>query len=87
VKFALGQLARSGIEARVGPDLSSGVELALENYARLTRSGGELPQYPRFREADDGPPSPEQLAAHAVLVYLAELDRAGIEVLPTPARS
>lgn len=28
-----------------------------------------------------------RLAVHAVLVYLAELDRSDVEVLPTPARS
>ena len=34
-----------------------------------------------------GTASPEQLAVHAVLVYLAELDRACVEVIRAPARS
>ena len=39
------------------------------------------------RGGAQGSPPPEQLAVHAVFVFLAELDRAGVEVLPASPRS
>lgn len=72
MEIALGRFVRAGLEARVGSDVESGVESALERYAERVDSGPAPPRFPRFR----GDPSPEDLAVHAVLVYLAELDRA-----------
>lgn len=104
MKIALGDFARSSIEAQLGSDLAAGVELALRQYAWRLRSSQRPPRFPRFRcepsadasgtELDlavdpevqqileqemreaERPPSPEQLAVHAVFAYLAELDRA-----------
>jgi hypothetical protein len=83
MRITLSEFARAGIEDRVGPDVEAGVESALERYARRVADGPKPPEFPRFR----GSPSPEQLAVHAVLVYLAELDRACVEVIRAPARS
>lgn len=83
MKITLSGFTRAGIEDRVGPDVEAGVESALERYADRVASGPKPPDFPRFR----GSPSPEQLAVHAVLVYLAELDRSCVEVIRAPPRS
>lgn len=109
MKVALGQLARSGIEAQLGPDLAAGVRTALRRYVRGLESGRELPAYPSFcrqqpqqasgaelelaleldeiEEALEGQVRRqdvpvEQLVAHAVLVCLADLDRAATPTKP-----
>lgn len=83
MKITLSGFARAGIEDRVGPDVEAGVESALERYAERVDSGPAPPRFPRFR----GDPSPEELALHAVLVYLAELDQGCVEVIQAPVRS
>lgn len=102
MRLALGQFARSGIEAQLGSDLAAGVRRALLHYVDRLESGWLPPTYPRFmRSLSPEPPAAdlelqvdaetqvalqrevlrngtplEQIAAHAVLVYLAYLDEA-----------
>jgi hypothetical protein len=122
MKVALGTLAKSGLEKRVGPDIPAAVNTALVYYVGKLSSGRGPAKFPKFllltdkegseRQADAGgaPPaearpevevdvderieaalftdaerqgvSPTDLAGHAVLVYLAELDLVGD---PNPA--
>jgi hypothetical protein len=104
MKINIGTFARSGIEARLGPDIPNGVRAALRHYAQRVEAGRAPVRYPRFRlgepswapgsglelavepevrsvlreesRGQPGNPSVEQLAAHAVFVYLADLDEA-----------
>jgi hypothetical protein len=55
VKVALGRFARSGIETRLGGDVSTGVQLALHHYARRLRSARRPIDAPHF--ASDTVPS------------------------------
>jgi hypothetical protein len=117
MRIALGTLARSGLEKRVGPDLPAAINTALVYYVGKLSSGRGPAKFPKFlllrdaeadqRQADDeGAPraddrpevevevderieaalftdaerqgiSPTDLAGHAVMVYLAELDLVG----------
>jgi hypothetical protein len=117
MKVALGSLAKSGLEKRVGPDLPAAINTALVYYVGKLSSGRGPAKFPKFllltdeeggeRPADtEGAPrpdarpeievevderieaalftdaerqgvSPTDLAGHAVMVYLAELDLVG----------
>jgi hypothetical protein len=117
MRIALGPLAKSGLETRVGPDLPGAVNTALVYYVGKLSSGRGPSKFPKFlalREEQggegqfpaDGSPaadprpeievavderieaalfsdarrqgvSPTEIAGHAVLVYLAELDLIG----------
>ena len=117
MKVALGSLAKSGLEKRIGPDLPAAINTALVYYVGKLSSGRGPAKFPKFlllkdeegsesrAEADDAPlaearpevevevderieaalftdaerqgVSPTDLAGHAVLVYLAELDLVG----------
>lgn len=55
MKVALGRFARSGIETRLGGDLSTGVQLALHHYARRLHSTRRPIDPPHFARAT--PPS------------------------------
>jgi hypothetical protein len=87
VKTGLGAFARSEIEAEVGPDRALGTERALLHYARRVGDGNPPPPFPRFLQSGDGAPSPDQMTVHAVMVYLADLERPGTEVLCARSRS
>jgi hypothetical protein len=103
MKVVLGQLACTGLEARLGPDLEAGLRTALLYYADSLESGREPLAFPSFcrerppqassqglelRIEDDSlgetlahemrrqGVSLEQLVAHAVLLCLADFDRA-----------
>lgn len=82
----LGTFARAEIEAQVGPDSSVGIERALLHYARRVGDDDPPPAIPRFLSAE-GTPSAEQMTAHAVMVYLADLERPGTQVLLAARRS
>lgn len=117
MRVALGTLAKSGLEARVGPDLPAAINTALVYYVGKLSSGRAPAKFPNFllltdeegdeKQADGkGAPaaadrpeievdvderieaalfsdaerqgvSPTDLAGHAVMVYLAELDLVG----------
>ena len=117
MKVALGSLAKSGLEKRVGPDIPAAVNTALVYYVGKLSSGRGPAKFPKFLlltdeeggerpsdaegapRADDRPEievevderieaaifsdaerqgvSPTDLAGHAVMVYLAELDLVG----------
>jgi hypothetical protein len=117
MRVALGNLAKSGLESRVGPDIPAAVNTALVYYVGKLSSGRGPAKFPRFlltsqdegvaqgATEDGGAPidarpevevevderieaalstdaerqgvSPTELAGHAVLVYLAELDLIG----------
>lgn len=73
MKTSLGAFARTEIEAAVGSDLTTSVERALAHYARRVGEGDPPPDIPRFLESS-GVPAPDRIAAHAVMVYLADLE-------------
>jgi hypothetical protein len=117
MRVALGNLAKSGLESRVGPDVPAAVNTALVYYVGKLSSGRGPAKFPKFlvskgdagagedAAAEDAPAiearpeievevderieaaiftdaerqgvSPTDLAGHAVLVYLAELDLIG----------
>jgi hypothetical protein len=117
MRVALGNLAKSGLETRVGPDIPAAINTALVYYVGKLSSGRGPAKFPKFllssrdegvaegSAADGGAPvdarpevevevderieaalftdaerqgvSPTELAGHAVLVYLAELDLIG----------
>ena len=117
MRVALGTLAKSGLETRVGADLPAAINTALVYYVGKLSSGRGPAKFPKFliSKGDEGaersvtgdgvaaldaPPevevevderieaalfsdaerqgvSPTDLAGHAVLVYLAELDLVG----------
>ncbi|HXF29939.1 MAG TPA: hypothetical protein VN522_00355 [Solirubrobacterales bacterium] len=117
MRVALGTLARSGLETRVGPDLPAAINTALVYYVGKLSSGRGPAKFPKFlllkdegegqgeskAEAEAAPEarpevevevderieaaiftdaerqgvSPADLAGHAVMVYLAELDLVG----------
>jgi hypothetical protein len=117
MRVALGNLAKSGLESRIGPDVPAAVNTALVYYVGKLSSGRGPAKYPKFLLSDrdeglsegsteDGAApgearleidvdvderieaalftdaerqgvSPTELAGHAVLVYLAELDLIG----------
>ena len=117
MRVALGNLAKTGLETRVGPDIPAAVNTALVYYVGKLSSGRGPAKYPKFllskgdSGAAEGSPagddpvaedrsevevdvderieaaiftdaerqgvSPTDLAGHAVLVYLAELDLIG----------
>jgi hypothetical protein len=100
----LGTFACVCMEARLGPDLSTGVQVAVRHYTRRLRSARKPVPIPRFlrdqprkngRIEFDVAIEPEvqelleeearkrevyldQLLSHAVFVYLADLDAAGM---------
>lgn len=82
---ALGTFARSELEAELGSD-GAGLERALLHYARRLGDGDPPPDLPRFLD-DDGRPSSSRLTAHAVMVYLADRERPGSQVLSAGRRS
>jgi hypothetical protein len=104
MRVHLGDLARTGLETRVGPDLPAAVNAALVYYVGKLASGRRPVPVPPFlaagagtdgagtevevqvderieaviyREASREGTTPDALAHHAVLVYLAELDLIG----------
>jgi hypothetical protein len=117
MRVALGNLAKTGLETRVGPDIPAAVNTALVYYVGKLSSGRGPAKFPKFLlskgdagsgqasavEGEEGVPprlevevevderieaaiftdakrqgvSPTDLAGHAVLVYLAELDLIG----------
>lgn len=113
MRVALGNLAKSGLESRVGPDIPAAVNTALVYYVGKLSSGRGPAKFPKFLlskgdaesgegVAVEGAPRPEvevevderieaaiftdakrqgvspaDLAGHAVMVYLAELDLIG----------
>ncbi len=117
MRVALGNLAKSGLEARVGPDIPAAINTALVYYVGKLSSGRGPAKFPKFllSKGDEGSGqqakgegisaldarpevevevderieaalfsdaerqgvSPTDLAGHAVLVYLAELDLVG----------
>jgi hypothetical protein len=117
MRVVLGPLAKSGLEAHVGPQLPAAIDAALVYYVGKLKSGQRPPRFPNFAstqgnqqgnaetssprvaateprlevevavdeqieaalraDAEDQRVSVEDLAGHAVLVYLAELDRGG----------
>jgi hypothetical protein len=117
MRVALGNLAKSGLEKRVGPDVPAAVNTALVYYVGKLSSGRGPAKFPKFllskgdAEGGEGAGteggvgmesrpevevevderieaaiftdakrqgvSPTDLAGHAVLVYLAELDLIG----------
>jgi hypothetical protein len=113
MKVALGPLAKSGLETRVGPNLPAALNTALVYYVGKLSSGRSPAKFPKFlaTQGDTGGDpdraamlhprpeievevderieaaiftdaqrqgvSPTELAGHAVLVYLAELDLIG----------
>jgi hypothetical protein len=117
MRVALGELARTGLESRVGSDVPGAVNTALVYYVGKLESGRGPAKYPRFaveqgfrEEGSGGDPESQvevevdekieaalereaaaqgttaaAIARHAVLVYLAELDRIG-EPDPVPQR-
>ena len=48
MRVVIGQFARSGIEAHLGPDLAGGVQAALRHYWRRLRSGTAPVGVPRL---------------------------------------
>ena len=121
MKVALGALARTGLETRVGSDLPAAINAALVYYVGKLSSGRGPAAYPRFlspakgagggrdggerdnpevgvevqvdeqieavlvREAARQEVSLSELAGHAVLIYLGELDLIG-DPSPAPTR-
>jgi hypothetical protein len=117
MKVALGPLAKSGLETRVGPNLPAALNAALVYYVGKLSSGRGPAKFPKFlitqgypggepgsqadgveaavprpevevevderieaalfSDASRQGVSPTELAGHAVLVYLAELDLIG----------
>src|ERR1700761_5830242 len=117
MKIALGTLARSGLEKRVGPDIPAAINTALVYYVGKLNSGRGPAKFPKFllltdeeggeqgassedapaaadrpevevevderieaalfRDAERQGVSPTDLAGHAVMGYLAELDLVG----------
>jgi hypothetical protein len=105
MRVHLGDLARTGLETRVGSDLPAAVNAALVYYVGKLASGRRPVPVPPFlaasraedaksqaeidvpvderieaviyREASREGVSPDTLAHHAVLIYLAELDLIG----------
>lgn len=117
MRIALGTLAKSGLEARVGPDLPAAINTALVYYVGKLSSGRGPAKFPKFllltdEEGSEGEAntedaatpadrpvvevdvderieaalfsdaerqgvSPTDLAGHAVMIYLAELDLLG----------
>jgi hypothetical protein len=114
MRVALGNLAKTGLEARVGPDIPAAVNTALVYYVGKLSSGRGPAKFPKFLlvkgdagsgtlasedGASDRPEievevderieaaiftdaerqgvSPTDLAGHAVMVYLAELEMVG----------
>jgi hypothetical protein len=106
MRVHLGDLARTGLETRVGSDLPAAVNAALVYYVGKLASGRRPVPVPPFlvaagaaegaksqavvevtvderieaviyREASRQGATPDALAHHAVLIYLAELDLIG----------
>ncbi len=105
MRVHLGDLARTGLETRVGSDLPAAVNAALVYYVGKLASGRRPVPVPSFlaasgaestkaqaevevpvderieavvyREASRQGVTPDALAHHAVLIYLAELDLIG----------
>jgi hypothetical protein len=104
MRVALGALATTGLETRVGPDVPAAVHAALVYYVGKLESGRGPARYPKFlseqvqsgadmaefevdvdsrieaaleRRAGAEGTTVAELARHAVLVYLAELDLIG----------
>jgi hypothetical protein len=117
MRVALGTLAKSGLETRVGPDIPAAINTALVYYVGKLSSGRGPAKFPKFllstgdegsgqqakgegisaldarpevevevderieaalfSDAERQGVSPTDLAGHAVLVYLAELDLVG----------
>ena len=115
MRVHLGDLARTGLETRVGSDLPAAINTALVYYVGKLASGRRPIPVPAFlvaagaeeranaqsevevevderieaviyREASRQGATPDALAQHAVLVYLAELDLLG-EPQPAPPRA
>lgn len=51
MQVAVGPFTRQGIEERLGPDLSAGVEIALLYYVGKLRSGRGAPEFPSFLQS------------------------------------
>jgi hypothetical protein len=117
MRIALGPLAKSGLETRLGPNLPAALNTALVYYVGKLSSGRGPAKFPKFlatqgkqggegsspqdgvaaagprsevevvvderieaalfSDAERQGVSPAELAGHAVLVYLAELDLIG----------
>jgi hypothetical protein len=60
MQVGVGPFTRRGIEERLGPDLSAGVEIALLYYVGKLRSGRGAPSFPSFlQNASFEPPVAE----------------------------
>jgi hypothetical protein len=110
MRVAIGPLAKSGLESRVGPDLPAAINAALVFYVGKLHSGRGPARFPKFLAAQEDARSefdvevderieasicadaerqgvsPTELAGHAVLTYLAELDLVGDPEPPAPPR-
>jgi hypothetical protein len=126
MRIALGNLAKTGLETRVGPDLPAAVNTALVYYVGKLSSGRGPAKFPKFllskgnegssngaagedfvaseprpeievevderieaalfTDAERQGVDPTDLAGHAVLVYLAELDLVGDPDPAAPGR-
>ena len=99
MKIVLGAFTSRSVQARLGGDLASGIELAARHYGRRLRSAHPPPALTELATEGDQPVvevevrlEPEvaalleaeaqrtgaelpRLLTHAVLVYLADLDR------------
>lgn len=76
MKVALGQFARSEIEAQLGPDLEAGVRTALQRYALDLESGRETLPYPSFRRQQPRQPSGVDLELSLKAAEEAEVEAA-----------
>jgi hypothetical protein len=126
MRIALGNLAKTGLEKRVGPDIPAAVNTALVYYVGKLSSGRGPAKFPKFllskgnegnsngvagddfvgveprpeievevderieaalfTDAERQGVDPSDLAGHAVLVYLAELDLVGDPDPAAPGR-
>jgi hypothetical protein len=101
MRVVVGPLAKSGLKARLGPDLPAAVNAALIYYVGKLMAGRGPVRFPTIAiggedprpalevdvdarieaavraEAERQDVSPAELAGHAVLIYLAELDLVG----------
>lgn len=71
LKVALGEFARSSLEASFGSDLESGAQAAVRHYARRLRSRRPPPPFPAFLP---GPDDPDSAAVELELCVAADVE-------------